>query len=70
MWDSKSKDNNIKPERQPFSERVDIGNGRVPNFVDNVIKENIRSLNKARWILDQSSHVGYLILLISGQKIM
>lgn len=48
MWDSKSKDNNIKPERQPFSERVDIGNGRVPNFVDNVIKENIRSLNKAR----------------------
>lgn len=48
MWDSKNKDNNIKPERQPFSETVDIGNGRVPNFVDNVIKENIRSLNKAQ----------------------
>ena len=70
MWDSKSKDNNIKPERQPFSERVDIGNGRVPNFVDNVIKENIRSLNKAQWILDHSSHIRYLILPLSGQKIM
>ena len=70
MWDSKNKNNNIKPERQPLSERVDIGNGRVPNFVENVIKENIRSLNKARWIFDLSSHVRYLILLISGQKIM
>lgn len=48
MWDSKNKNNNIKPERQPLSERVDIGNGRVPNFVENVIKENIRSLDKAR----------------------
>ena len=51
VFNSEDEGNDVEPGN--FSEGVDFGNHRLPIFADNVINENIRSLNeKQRQVFD------------------